>query len=389
VANVQFLDLRDPRYGTDVTRGQAVAGVDGEPEARRLRCGTDEGLAGLRIVGAMSVPSGVEFDRMRAKVARSRDRVGVGIDEKAATDAGGAELLNGARQAFRIAGHVKSAFRGDFFAPLRDKGDLAGTQPLRQGDDRIAQGHFQVERRPDAGGQPLDIAVLNVTPVFAQVRRDAIGAGVLAGKGRRQWIRLVGPSCLTNRGHMIDVDEQTLVRGVHGSVRFRFWRTPPVDPPEGRHYVRIQTGLEPSVRKWALLVIVAAACSRNPSMGSSLTGAATARDAATMFLGAAQSQDLQAMGAVWGTDKGAARDNMDREQLDRRLILLQPCYVHDRAQVLDERLGTTPNDRAVRIQITRGTRTKTLEFDIVKGPSNRWYVLDVDYETVQNDFCRG
>jgi hypothetical protein len=108
-----------------------------------------------------------------------------------------------------------------------------------------------------------------------------------------------------------------------------------------------------------------------------------------MFLGAAQSQDLQAMGAVWGTDKGAARDNMDREQLERRLILLQPCYVHDRAQVLDERLGTTPNDRAVRIQITRGTRTKTLEFDIVKGPSNRWYVLDVDYETVQNDFCRG
>jgi hypothetical protein len=124
-------------------------------------------------------------------------------------------------------------------------------------------------------------------------------------------------------------------------------------------------------------------------MGSSLTGAATARDAATMFLGAAQSQDLQAMGAVWGTDKGAARDNMDREQLERRLILLQPCYVHDRAQVLDERLGTTPNERAVRIQITRGTRTKTLEFDIVKGPSNRWYVLDVDYETVQNDFCRG
>jgi hypothetical protein len=124
-------------------------------------------------------------------------------------------------------------------------------------------------------------------------------------------------------------------------------------------------------------------------MGSSLTGAATARDAATMFLGAAQSQDLQAMGAVWGTDKGPARDNMDREQLDRRLILLQPCYVHDRAQVLDERLGTTPNERAVRVQITRGTRTKTLEFDVVKGPSNRWYVLDVDYETVQADFCRG
>jgi len=89
------------------------------------------------------------------------------------------------------------------------------------------------------------------------------------------------------------------------------------------------------VRKWALLVVVIAACARNPSMGSSLTGAPTARDAATMFVSAAQSQDLQAMGAVWGSAQGAARDNMDREQLDRRLIILQPCYVHDRAQILD------------------------------------------------------
>src|SRR5688572_33297121 len=95
---------------------------------------------------------------------------------------------------------------------------------------------------------------------------------------------------------------------------FTVWRASPVDPPDRRHYVRIQTGLEPSVRKWALLVIVAAGCSRNPSMGSSLTGAPSARDAATMFVGAAKSQDLQAMGAIWGTEQGAARDHMEREQ---------------------------------------------------------------------------
>jgi hypothetical protein len=142
------------------------------------------------------------------------------------------------------------------------------------------------------------------------------------------------------------------------------------------------------VRKWALLVVIAAACARNSGLGTSMTGATSSSAAATMFVGAANSQDLQAMGAVWGDEKGAARDNMDRQQLDRRLIILQPCYVHDRAQILDDRPGTIPTDRLVRIQLTRGTRTKTLEFKVVRGPSNRWYVQDTAYETVQADFCR-
>jgi hypothetical protein len=123
-------------------------------------------------------------------------------------------------------------------------------------------------------------------------------------------------------------------------------------------------------------------------MGSSLTGAPTARDAATMFVGAANSQDLQAMGAVWGSAQGAARDNMERDQLERRLIILQPCYSHDRAQILDEQMGAVPTERLVRIQLTRANRTKTLQFKVVRGPSNRWYVEDAAYETVQADFCR-
>ena len=143
------------------------------------------------------------------------------------------------------------------------------------------------------------------------------------------------------------------------------------------------------MRKWALLAIIAAACSRNPSMGSSMTGAPSARDAATMFVNAAKAQDLQAMGAVWGSTQGASRDNMDREQLDRRLIILQPCYVSDRMQILEESMGAAPTERRIRLQLTRGSRTKNIEFKAVRGPSNRWYVEDVDYEELQADFCRG
>jgi hypothetical protein len=142
------------------------------------------------------------------------------------------------------------------------------------------------------------------------------------------------------------------------------------------------------VRKWALLAIVLAACSRNPSMGSSMTGAPSARDAANLFIGAAKAQDLQAMGSLWGTAQGASRDHMDRQQLDQRLVILQPCYVADRVQIVDESMGSTPTERRVRLQLTRGSRTKNIEFKVVRGPSNRWYVEDTDYDQLQADFCR-
>ena len=141
------------------------------------------------------------------------------------------------------------------------------------------------------------------------------------------------------------------------------------------------------MKKWCLLAIVAIACSKNPSMGSSLAGAPAPRDAVTNFMGAVKAQDLQAMGAIWGSEQGAARDNMERAELDRRLIILQQCYNHDRAQILDDQAGATPNERRVRVQVTRGNRTKTPEFKVVKGPSNRWYVQDTDFPTVQGEFC--
>ncbi|HEX9565383.1 MAG TPA: hypothetical protein VF981_15485 [Gemmatimonadaceae bacterium] len=140
------------------------------------------------------------------------------------------------------------------------------------------------------------------------------------------------------------------------------------------------------MRKWLLLVILVSACSRGPSPGSSLTGAATARDAATQFLSAVKAQDLQAMGVVWGTERGPARDVLDRVELDKRLVLLQQCYDHDRFQILEESVGSDGGS-VVRILLTRGDVTKVPAFKMVRGPSNRWFVLDTDFPTVQGEFC--
>ncbi len=138
----------------------------------------------------------------------------------------------------------------------------------------------------------------------------------------------------------------------------------------------------------ASISLAVAACggrAAGPGPGNQLTGAVAPRVAAEQFMRAVAAQDLQAMSVVWGTEKGAAREQMDREELDKRLIIIQGCYTHDAFQVVDESPG--PNGRRfVKVEITRGRRTKTPSFELVQGPSNRWYVLDADFDTMK-DMC--
>jgi hypothetical protein len=105
-----------------------------------------------------------------------------------------------------------------------------------------------------------------------------------------------------------------------------------------------------------------------------------------MFLAAVKAQDLQAMSVVWGTEKGPARDQMERSELDKREIIMQTCYDHDRYQILEE--APAPNGaRYVRVAITRGQKTKNPNFVTVKGPSDRWYVSDADFGAMR-ELCR-
>jgi hypothetical protein len=143
------------------------------------------------------------------------------------------------------------------------------------------------------------------------------------------------------------------------------------------------------VKKWLFLLVAVLACRTGRPAGgtgggggSELTGAPAARRAVEEFLVAVKAQDLQAMAVEWGTDKGPARDQLDRSELEKRLIIIQTCYEHDRFQVLDETPGQT-GERLVRVEITRGTRSKRPSFTTVQGPGGRWYVKDADFVTMQ------
>ena len=139
------------------------------------------------------------------------------------------------------------------------------------------------------------------------------------------------------------------------------------------------------MKRWLVVALALAAC-RNPAPGTSLTGAPAPRLAVEQFLGAVRAQDLQAMSVVWGTKDGPARDQIERTELEKREIIMQGCFDHDRFRILDESPGPS-GTRIFRVEITKGDVTRTPRFTTVRGPSERWYVEDAEIAAVR-DICR-
>jgi hypothetical protein len=117
-----------------------------------------------------------------------------------------------------------------------------------------------------------------------------------------------------------------------------------------------------------------------------MTGAATPRDAVEQFLTAVHAQDIQGMGAIFGTSRGPARENMDRDELEKRLIILQCYFNHDKFRILGDAPGEAGH-RVVSTELTRGTNVRTPKFYTVEGPSRRYYIDNMEIAAVR-DFCR-
>ncbi len=153
------------------------------------------------------------------------------------------------------------------------------------------------------------------------------------------------------------------------------------------------------MKKLLLALLVLSACSRSTTTtttgagaprtttgGPQLVGAPTPRMAVEQFLAAVRAQDLQAMSTVFGTSRGPSRDNMDREQLEKRLIILQCYFNHDKFRILGDNPGEAGH-RVLAVELTRGRLVRTPHFYTIEGPRNRWFVDNMEIAAVK-EFCR-
>ena len=74
--------------------------------------------------------------------------------------------------------HVEPAFGGALLPPLRH--DAGGMRPRlqRDVDHFVGRRHFEIQRLVDLRLQPRDVLVADVAAILAQMRGDAVGAGL-------------------------------------------------------------------------------------------------------------------------------------------------------------------------------------------------------------------
>lgn len=128
----------------------------------------------------------------------------------------------------------------------------------------------------------------------------------------------------------------------------------------------------------SVLVLLTAAGCRAGAVPSGSTGAASSTEAVVAFLNAAKAQDLQAISAVWGNDESLTRDRVDRQELERRLLIITCHLRHDESRIGAPRLGEAGRN-LMNVELVKGTLQATVPFTTVRNPRNdRWYVEDID-----------
>jgi hypothetical protein len=160
---------------------------------------------------------------------------------------------------------------------------------------------------------------------------------------------------------------------------------------------------EESVRKRGMLVgclmlaMAGAACSRSGGGGTAsapaplrgaMGGSSTSREAVEGFMRAVKGQDLQTMGALWGTSRGPARDQLDREQLEKRLIIIQCKLDHSTWSFDEERPRLLAGGKQeFRVRLRQASVQAVTSFTTILAADQRWYVEIVDLEPL-GEFCR-
>jgi hypothetical protein len=136
------------------------------------------------------------------------------------------------------------------------------------------------------------------------------------------------------------------------------------------------------VKRLALLVLAAVAC-HGVSTSGGLTGADSPRAAVDRFLSAARAEDMQALSTVWGNTKGPMRDQAERPDLERREMIIIKLLRHDQARIAETK--NAPDSKVTMIvELKQGALTAAPMFTLVRGPSSRWYVEDLDLKVLQN-----
>jgi hypothetical protein len=135
---------------------------------------------------------------------------------------------------------VEAPLRRNLLALLRHECHLIGFHVAGDLDHRRSDRGLEVELHLHRAAQDLEIAILDVATVLAEVHRDGVGTAQLRERGRPHRVGLDRAPRLSDRGDVIDIDAE---RGHEGTAS-RLWskaaaaRGSDVDPGNPWRFLR-------------------------------------------------------------------------------------------------------------------------------------------------------
>ncbi len=159
-------------------------------------------------VERMCIRAGVDFADARAYPRRGLDLTDLGIDEHAADDAGLGQSRDRGLEPRLLRSDIEPPLGRDLLATLRHQHRHLGLERAGERDHFIGRGHLEVKLDLHQRAQPANVLVLDVPAVFAQVHCNAVGAAQVRFGRRPDRVRLVGPTRLSQRRDVVDVDAE-------------------------------------------------------------------------------------------------------------------------------------------------------------------------------------
>jgi hypothetical protein len=109
------------------------------------------------------------------------------------------------------------------------------------------------------------------------------------------------------------------------------------------------------------------------------------------FLSAVKANDLNRMGGLWGTERGANARRMDAQVLRQRLAVIQKYLDHVGYRLVEGPLmvpGRTEL-RTYRVELQRATGcSQVVQIDVIRTGSGGWLVFDPHLESAGNPAAR-
>ena len=136
------------------------------------------------------------------------DLIDFGIDEHAADDSGVGETINRLFELGFLREDVEAAFGRHLVPAFRHQHGHFRLEATGNLDHFVGRRHFQIELDQRQRTQFFDVCILNVASILAQMNSNPVRSAKMCLDGSPRRLGFIGTTCLTNRGHVVNIYAQ-------------------------------------------------------------------------------------------------------------------------------------------------------------------------------------